>query len=256
MGGRDRLTGTGDLPQPGARRLARGRDLRQPGGGSLAALEVLSAPRAQRPIQPDQSAAVGTHAVQAGPARRADDPVVMHPPRACRAGLDRLDLGQQRFLGEVAFIHLADLLLRPHDPIHEDRRWEEEWGGQDDEAGRQVRHQRVLGSELHVAKRPIGRGQPQHHEIDGDALARQLDVLVVDDVPERLTDLLENLVHTPGAKPPGVRGRALGSPRLIGRRGRRVGVRRSVAGRIRAARRLVRMVRDGAVGARPPRRGP
>ena len=54
--------------------------------------------------------------------------------RAGRAALDRLDLGQQRLLGEGPLVDLADLLVRPDDPVDEDREDEEERREEDDQA--------------------------------------------------------------------------------------------------------------------------
>ena len=80
-------------------------------------VEVAAAPRAQRPVEAHQAAAVGADAVQPRPTGGADDPLVVDTSGAGRTALDRLDLGQQRLLGEGALVHLADLLLRSDDPV-------------------------------------------------------------------------------------------------------------------------------------------
>ena len=55
----------------------------------VTALEVLAAPGAQRPVEADQAGAVGADAVEARPARRADDPFVVDPSLAGGAmGID------------------------------------------------------------------------------------------------------------------------------------------------------------------------
>src|SRR5262245_56464302 len=80
------------------------RDLGRPGNGSrrqVASLEVLAAPGAQGPVETDQAAAVGADAVQARPAGGTDDPLVVDATGAGRAALDRLDLGEERLLGQV-----------------------------------------------------------------------------------------------------------------------------------------------------------
>ena len=124
--------------------------------GDLATLEVLAAPGAQRPVHPDQPAAVRADALQAGPAGRADDPFVVDPALAGRAVVDRLDLGEERLLGQVPLPDLADLLVRPDDLVDPDGEDEEDRGEQDDAGGRDVRQDRVVRPLLHVAERPVG----------------------------------------------------------------------------------------------------
>ena len=92
------------------------------GRDDLTSLEVLAAPRTQRPVEADQPRAVRADAVEPGPARRADDPFLVDPPLAGRAVVDRLDLVEQRLLGEVPLPHLADLLVRPDDLVDPDAR--------------------------------------------------------------------------------------------------------------------------------------
>ena len=79
------------------------------------ALEVLAAPGAQRPVEPDESRAVGADPVEARPAGRADDPFLVDPALAGRAVADGLDLGEEGLLGQVPLPDLADLLVRPID---------------------------------------------------------------------------------------------------------------------------------------------
>ena len=52
--------------------------------------------------------------------------------------LDRLDLGEERLLGQVPFPDLADLLVRPDDLVDPDGEDEEDRGEQDDPGGRDV----------------------------------------------------------------------------------------------------------------------
>ena len=111
-------------------------------GRDLASLEVLAAPGAQRPVHPDEPAAVRADAVQARPAGRADDPLVVDPPVAARAVVDRLDLGEERLLGQVPLPDLADLLVRPDDLVDPDGEDEEDRGEQDDPGRREVRQDR------------------------------------------------------------------------------------------------------------------
>src|SRR6185436_15841114 len=98
----------------------------------LAALEVLAAPRAQRPVEADEAAAVRADAVQPRAAGRADDPFLVDPPIARRTVLDRLDLGEERLLGQVPLPHLANLLVRPDDLVDPHGQEEEERGEEDD----------------------------------------------------------------------------------------------------------------------------
>ena len=108
----------------------------QRGRRRLAALEVLAAPRAQRPVEPDEAAAVRADAVQPRPAGRADDPFLVDPPVAGRTVVDRFDLGEEGLLGQVALPHLADLLVRPDDLVDPHGEQEEERGEEDDPARR------------------------------------------------------------------------------------------------------------------------
>ena len=107
-GGRRCAAGRGD-PAGGVTSLRQRLDGR---GRDLAALEVLAAPGAQRPVHADQPAAVRADPLQSGPAGRADDPFIVDPALARRAVVDRLDLGEEGLLGQVALPDLADLLVR------------------------------------------------------------------------------------------------------------------------------------------------
>ena len=164
------------LGETGGRRLRsasrRLGDRRRDGlvGGEVGPLEVRAAPGAQGPVEPDEPAAVRAHAVELRAAGGADDPFVVHPPPARRTGLDRLDLGEQRLLGQVALVDLADLLVGPDDPVDDDPEHEQERGEQDDQGRREVRQDRVLAPLLHVAERPVRGGEPQDDEVDDERL--------------------------------------------------------------------------------------
>src|SRR4029077_20866419 len=95
-------------------------------GRDLTPLEVLAAPGAQRPVHPHQPAAVRADPLQSGTAGRADDPFIVDPTLARRAVMDRLDLGEERLLGQVAFPDLADLLVGPDDLVDPDGEDEED----------------------------------------------------------------------------------------------------------------------------------
>ena len=136
-------------------------------GRHLAPLKVLAAPRAQRPVEADEPAAVRADAVQACPAGRADDPFVVDAASAGRAALDRLDFGEERLFREIAFVDLTDLLVRPDDLVDEDRQREQR-REDDDEARRDVRQDRVLGPLLHVAEGPVGGREPEDDQVDRD----------------------------------------------------------------------------------------
>ena len=176
---------------------SRPRRQRLDGGGrrDLTPLEVLAAPGAQRPVQADQARAVGADAVQARPAGRADDPFVVDAPLAGRAVVDRLDLGEQRFLGQVALPDLADLLVGPDDLVDPHREDEEERGEQDDPGRDEVRQDRVVRALLHVAERPVRRRDPEDRDVDEDQPAADLDDVARDDVADRIADTVEDLIH-------------------------------------------------------------
>ena len=155
------------------------------GGRDLPALEVLAAPGAQRPVHPDQPAAVRADAVQPGPAGRADDPFVVDPSLAGRAVVDRLDLGEEGLLGQVPLPDLADLLVRPDDLVDPDGEDEEDRGEQDDPGRGDVRQDRVVRPLLHVAERPVGRRQPEDDQVEPDRPEAELDDVALEDVAER-----------------------------------------------------------------------
>ena len=127
----------------------------------LTPLEVLAAPGAQRPVEADQARAVRADPIEAGPAGRADDPFLVDPPLAGRAVADRLDLGEEGLLGQVALPDLADLLVGPDDLVDPHGEDEEDRGEQDDPGRHEVRQDRVVRALLHVAERPVGGGDPQ-----------------------------------------------------------------------------------------------
>ena len=146
--------------------------------------------------------------------------------------MDRLDLGQERLLGQVALVDLADLLVRPDDLVDEDRQREEDRGEDDDEARRDVRQDRVLRPLLHVAEGPVGAGQPEDDQVDRDRLERELDRGAAEEPAEGFPDLAEDLVHAGWWVPPN-RLSAGRSPRPMPPDAR--GVRRSVTGATDAA---------------------
>ena len=124
---------SGWQPEPGRsrlRRVSRPVGSRPPGSGSMVAAAATSRRSKSLPHQahsdqssPTRPTAVGADALQPRPARRADDPFVVDPTLARRAVMDRLDLGEQRLLRQVALPGLADLLVRPDelvDPVGED----------------------------------------------------------------------------------------------------------------------------------------
>ena len=182
-------------------------------GREVGPLEVLAAPGAQRPVEPDEAAAVRAHAVEPGPAGGADDPLVVDAPRAGRAGLDRLDLGEEGLLREVPLVDLADLLLRAHDAVDDHARQEQDRGEQDDERGGEVRQDRVLAAQLHVPEGPVRGGEPQDDDVDRDGLDRELHDRVREEPADRVTDRSENLVHAAEVWPPRGRGAPRGTRR-------------------------------------------
>ena len=176
-----RVEATGERLERGRRRLA--------------ALEVLAAPRAQRPVETDEAAAVRADAVQPGPAGRADDPFLVDAPIAGRAVVDRFDLRKEGLLGQVALPHLADLLVRPDDLVDPHGEEEEERGEEDDPRRREVGRNRVGGALLHVAECPVGRCQPYDDEIGEQQLDPELDDRVREEIADRVADRSENLIH-------------------------------------------------------------
>src|SRR5215203_316565 len=102
----------GRLTPPGERLHGRGRD--------LTTLEVLAAPRAQRPVHADEPAAVRADAVQSRSAEGADDPVVIDAPLAPGAMVDRLDLVEEGLLRQIPLVDLADLVVGTDDLVDPD----------------------------------------------------------------------------------------------------------------------------------------
>src|SRR4029079_16857457 len=164
-------------------------------GRDVGPFEVLAAPRAQAPVETDEPSAVGAYPVEPRAARRADDPFLVDPAVAGRARLDRLDLREEGLLREVALVDLGDLLLGPDDPVDDDPEHEQDRREQDDQRRGQVGEDRVLAPELHVPERPVRRREPEDAPVDGDRLDGQLDDGVREEVPDRLTDRVEDLVH-------------------------------------------------------------
>ena len=177
---------------PGRQRLDRG------DRPDLTTLEVLAAPGAQGPVEADEPRAVRADPVEPRPTGRADDPFLVDAPLARRAVLDRLDLGEQRLLGQVPLPDLADLLVRPDDLVDPDREDEEDGGQQDDPGGDEVRQDHVVGSLLHVAERPVGGGDPEDDEVGPDRQEGELDDRALDEVVDRLADPVEDLIHELG----------------------------------------------------------
>src|SRR5262245_23990838 len=129
--------------RPGTRRHARGRLTPRRAGVDgrwrLAALEVLAAPGAQGPVHAHEAAAVRTDAVEPGPAARTDDPLVVDASIATRTVVDRLDLVEERLLGQVPLPDFADLLVRPDDLVDPHGEHEQDRGREDDPGRGQVR---------------------------------------------------------------------------------------------------------------------
>ena len=73
----------------------------------VAALEVLAAPGAQRPVEADQPVAVRADPVEPGPAGRADQPLLADPPGAGRAVGNGVDLVEQGLFGQGALGRLG-----------------------------------------------------------------------------------------------------------------------------------------------------
>ena len=141
-GGRDR--GGDRLRDRCGRRLGRGLAERTDGHRAdrrqgLAPLEVTAAPGAQRPVQPDELGAVGADSLEARPAGRADDPVLVDLPAARGAVLDLLDLRDEGLFGQAALVRLAEALLGTDDPVDDDPEQEEDRGEADHERCGQVR---------------------------------------------------------------------------------------------------------------------
>ena len=175
-------------------------------GQRLAALEIPAAPGAERPLEADELRAVRADALEARPAGRADDPVLVDLAAARGAVLDLLDLGDQRLLRETALVGVAEALLRPDDPVDEDAEDEEDRREPDHERRGEIGHDRVRGPALHVAEGPVGRGEPDDDDVDADRLEAQLDERALEEGGDRVADPGEEVqVHAVGS-PTSVRG--------------------------------------------------
>src|SRR5437879_4787434 len=87
----------------------------------VTSLEVLAAPRAERPVESHEATAVRADTVEPCPAGWTDDPLVVDPAATSGTALDGFDFGEERLLGEIALLDLADLPLPPNDPAADDR---------------------------------------------------------------------------------------------------------------------------------------
>src|SRR6266508_1173634 len=191
----------------GRRSLDRGRpggrgELCHRGGRDLTSLEVVAAPGAERPVQAHQAAAIRADPLESCPAGGTDDPFLVHAPSAGGTGVDGLHLGQESLLGQVSLVDLADLLVGSDDLVDEHGGREEDRCEDDDEARHEIGQDGVLGPQLHVAKRPVGGREPQDDPIDGDGLEAHADRRAVEQVADRISDLLDDLVHAPVRTPP------------------------------------------------------
>ncbi len=140
--------------------------------------------------------------MEPGPARRTEQPLVVDPSMAAWAVRDRLDLVEERLFREGSLVDVADPLVGADDPVDDHRQHEEHRGEQDDEAGREIRCDRVVRAALKVAERPIGRGEPQPDDVDRSRLQPELDDGITEESADRRSDRREDLLHRPGASLP------------------------------------------------------
>src|SRR5207248_6634142 len=85
--------------------------------GPVALIEVLRAVRADVPLGPDELRARGAHPLEARPAGRAKDVVLLHAFLTRRADDALLGFRKQAFLSELTLVGLPQRLLRTHDEI-------------------------------------------------------------------------------------------------------------------------------------------
>src|SRR5207247_2008489 len=133
----------------------------------------------------DELRARGAHPLEARPAGRAKDVVLLYAFLTRRADDALLGFSRQAFLSELTLVGLPQRLLRTHDEIQE----QSEDVERDDEQAREIREHRILCALLRVANGPEDHREIQREDVETDAADRELDERVVDERRPHSTEI-------------------------------------------------------------------